>query len=145
MADYIDREKLIRDLIDNRSFYPALVKRAIENTPIADVVPRSEVEELTKENESLAKTVNEASELIRKLRSEYEELKAKLEKQDLWEKLLKAESHAPIIAKAKQEVAREIFRELKIKSPFFCENQIAYDHFNEEIAELKKKYIGGKK
>ena len=44
MADYIDREKLIRDLID-KGFYPALVKRAIENTPTEDVVPRSEVVE----------------------------------------------------------------------------------------------------
>ena len=45
MADSIDREKLIRDLID-KGFYPALVKRAIENTPTEDVVPRSEVEEI---------------------------------------------------------------------------------------------------
>lgn len=35
----------------------------------ADVVPRSEVEELIRENKSLAKTVNEASDLIRKLKS----------------------------------------------------------------------------
>ena len=47
--EYIDRKKLIRDLIDNRSFYPALVKNAIENAPTEDVVPRSEVEKLQEE------------------------------------------------------------------------------------------------
>lgn len=38
MAEYIDRDKLIRDLIDNRSFCPAIVKNAIENAPTEDVV-----------------------------------------------------------------------------------------------------------
>ena len=38
MPEYIDREKLIRDLIDNRCFYPAIVKNAIENAPTEDVV-----------------------------------------------------------------------------------------------------------
>lgn len=40
----------------------------------------------------------------------------------------------------KTEYAREIFAELEMKAPFFCENQIAYEHFNEELSELKKKY-----
>ena len=38
MPEYIDKDKLIRDLIDNRSFYPAIVKNAIENAPTEDVV-----------------------------------------------------------------------------------------------------------
>ena len=37
MAEYIEREALIRDLIDRRNFYPAIVKRAIEEAPTADV------------------------------------------------------------------------------------------------------------
>ena len=49
MPNYIDKEKLIRDLIDNRNFYPAIVKRAIENAPTEDVVPRAEVEEAKQE------------------------------------------------------------------------------------------------
>ena len=49
MARYIDADKLTRDLIDNRSFYPAIVKRAIENAPTEDVVPRSEVEKAKQE------------------------------------------------------------------------------------------------
>lgn len=41
MSDYIciDREALKRDLIDNRSFYPAIVKAAIESAPVVDAVP----------------------------------------------------------------------------------------------------------
>lgn len=39
---------------------------------VADVAPKSEIEELIMENESLAKTVNEANSLIRKLRNKVE-------------------------------------------------------------------------
>jgi hypothetical protein len=49
MPRYIDKDKLIRDLIDNRNFYPAIVKRAIENAPTEGVVPRSEVEKAKQE------------------------------------------------------------------------------------------------
>lgn len=38
MSRYIDADKLKQDLIHNRSFYPAIVKSAIENAPTADVV-----------------------------------------------------------------------------------------------------------
>lgn len=38
MNRYIDAEALKQDLIHNRSFYPAIVKSAIENAPTADVV-----------------------------------------------------------------------------------------------------------
>ena len=41
---YIDADKLKRDLIDNRCFYPTIIKNAIENAPTEDVVPRAEVE-----------------------------------------------------------------------------------------------------
>ena len=58
MSRYIDAEALTRDLIDNRSFYPAIVKRAIENAPTVDVVPRSEVEELKVELEAMRGAAN---------------------------------------------------------------------------------------
>lgn len=35
--EYIDKEALKRDLIDNRNFYPAIVKAAIESAPVAEV------------------------------------------------------------------------------------------------------------
>lgn len=38
MPKYIDKEKLKRDLIDNRCFYPVIVKNAIENAPTEDVI-----------------------------------------------------------------------------------------------------------
>lgn len=36
MIEYIDKEKLIRDLIDDRSFYPAIVKNAIESQDVVN-------------------------------------------------------------------------------------------------------------
>ena len=46
MDEYISRNALKRDLVDNRSFYPAIVAKAIENAPTVDVVPRVEVEKI---------------------------------------------------------------------------------------------------
>ena len=45
-------------------------------------------------------------------------------------------------------VARKIFEELELEAPFFCENQVAYEHFNAVLSDLKKKHgsdsgIGG--
>jgi hypothetical protein len=37
MARYIDAEVLKRKLIDEKHFYPAIVARAIDETPTADV------------------------------------------------------------------------------------------------------------
>lgn len=94
------------------------VKCAIEQSPTADVIPRSEVEELARENESLAKTVNEASELIHKLRNQ--------------------------VKKAKAEVAREIFEEIDILVDDWKHSRIQSIQFIAELAELKKKYTGEK-
>ena len=38
MARYIDADALKRKLIDEKSFFPAMVARAIDDTPTADVV-----------------------------------------------------------------------------------------------------------
>lgn len=35
---YIDADKLTKDLIENKSFYPAIVKRAIEEAPTVQVM-----------------------------------------------------------------------------------------------------------
>lgn len=43
MPNYIDKDKLKRDLIDNRSFYPAIVKSAIENAPVEDVALKRKI------------------------------------------------------------------------------------------------------
>ena len=75
---YIDAEKLKKYLI-NRSFYPSIVKRAIEEALTEDVVPRAEVEELNWQ--------------LERERGYIEFLKTNL-------------------LKAKQDVARDIFREI---------------------------------
>ena len=92
--------------------------------PTADVVPRAEVDELKRENESLATTVNEASELIGKQRTKIEKVKA--------------------------EVAREIFEEIEVsiavhaftsKSEDYADGMYdAIEWVDSKIAELKKKY-----
>lgn len=110
MAEYIDRDKVFNksDILTVRTReYGSIEVVPVEylaDLPIADAVPRSDVEELTKENESLAKTVNEASELIRKLRSENNRLKAYDEERDI-------QLHQRLVREAKQEVAREIFKQ----------------------------------
>lgn len=38
MEKYVNIEKFKRELIDKRSFYPAIVKNALENMPVEDVV-----------------------------------------------------------------------------------------------------------
>lgn len=43
MPKYIDKDKLIRDLIDNKSFYPAIVKNAIENAPVENVALKRKI------------------------------------------------------------------------------------------------------
>ena len=98
MARYIDADALIERILKLKvvtdDMYGMGIARGIERAetaiqmqPTADVAPRAEVDELKRENESLAKTVNEASELIRKQRTKIEKVKA--------------------------EVAREIFEEIE--------------------------------
>ena len=53
MARYIDADALKRKLIDEKGFFPAIVAKALEEMPDADVVPKSEwisVEERLPEN-----------------------------------------------------------------------------------------------
>ena len=86
MARYIDMDEFYKSQIRRCGCVPLVgsctmdnvsLREVLEQTPTADVVPRETVEELINENESLAKTVNEASELIHKLRRKADETKAK--------------------------------------------------------------------
>ena len=142
MARYIDADALLENL--KKQYGEELgwqctvnmsdVGMMIEDAAIADVVPKSEVEELNRECESLGKTVNEASELIRKLKGKVEE--------------------------AKIEVARELFEEMYKKCASKIQPHIRPIFKNDDdfdagfrngktdalievlmlIAELKKKY-----
>ena len=114
MSQYIEREKFLKKSAECFGHFGVLVK-AIEEIAdectTADVVPKSEVEELITENESLAKTVNEASELIYKLRSK--------------------------VKKSKYDVAMEIFEDIEN----VLSDCGLYGRFSLiKISELKKKY-----
>jgi hypothetical protein len=158
MARYIDADK-IPYYLDSSYEAPmegrkVTFKSDIDKIPTADVVPKSEVEELSREYESLAKTVNEASELIRKLRINIYELK-----KDRYQVL--PDGRIELIPRTdideiKSEVAREIFEEIErfLYLRFrFCKEQIGNDdteyvkgrlelntQIQNFIAELKEKY-----
>ncbi len=114
MPEYIDKEKLIRDLIDNRSFYPVIVKKAIENAPTEDVVPRSEVEQLQRNLEQCENGYRQQIHIL--------QCKHKDEVEKIFE---------------------EIKKILKTQEKYlYCNPSLAYIY--DLIAELKKKYIGEK-
>ena len=119
---YIGADELIKkifpyEVVDKKLYYinAQAVYDVISKAPTADVVPKSEVEELIKENESFAKTVNEASDLIRKLKSK-------------------------IVPR--EELAREIFEEIaKIKKEY-ANGDIDADALYVRLYLLEKKYTG---
>ena len=114
--------------------YREKVLQAIDDTPTADVVPRSEVEELKRENESLAKTVNEASELIRKLRSKVETSKTEVAR-EIFEKI---ESAKVSIGDFKIKTFK-IISLGEVAEQTITGDMVAFS----DIAELKKKYTEG--
>ena len=125
MARYIDADELLKNLPDDLP-YKASVKRVLIQAPTADVVPKCEAEEYRKIAE------HQQSVSMRR----YFEIKR-----------LKEE-----LAKAKQEVAREIFEEIEnfitnecltAKDSRDIEGYVKSSvHYG--IAELKKKYTGNK-
>ena len=92
MARYIDAD-WIYEKVKNRYRVSSGIEHRCERdlldliceAPTADVVPKREVEDLIGENESLGKTVNEASELIHKLRSKVEKSKTEVAREILAE------------------------------------------------------------
>lgn len=132
MARYIDADAFKQKLADKDIFFPALYKNELDEMPIADAVPKSEIEELIRENESLAKTVNEASSLIRKLRNKVEKSQTDVAR-EIFEK----------IESAKVSIGDFKIKTFKIISLGEVSEQtitgdiVAFS----DIAELKKKYI----
>lgn len=127
MEKYIDREKLIKELID-KGFYPAIVKSAIENAPTEDVVPRKQSED-------------------------WKEIAIAYQKQfeDTYEDKQMA------IKQAKQKVAREIFEEIEKSihnnyidladnvpndDDYYLGKFAGISEAETIIAEYEKKYIG---
>lgn len=162
MPNYIDKDKLIRDLIDNRSFYPAIVKRAIENAPTEDVVPRSEYDDLLFQFKELDIECSRLEKVEKKL-DEYKKFVGEIRVTNENHAVIIDTEHTEYIDKrvaeglknlavkqAKREVAREIFEELAevFKThENYCKYDICellYEDLSTGICELQKKYIGEK-
>ncbi len=164
MPRYIDADKLLQQ-IDSR--VPAtyfeerrvknLCTQLTENAPTADVVPRSEVEQLQRNLEQCENGYKQHIHLMEcKHKDEVEGLKKENEILSANNKTL-ALSRTRIeaeIEKAKQEVVREIFEEIEtILSKYRKKYSVGgykYHYFEAngvvpELAEFKKKYIGGDK
>ena len=144
MARYIDADKLCEALKSMASVQPPLkqstilgVVSTVENYPTADVVPKSEVEELQSEIEELQAKVA-------KLRKENIELLVSKET-DIYismEKLVKVRTEHPIFKAIEEKVAREIFEEIENNAFVYGVNFVIS---KETLADLKKKYTEGSK
>lgn len=173
MARYIERAKFLKKCAEAWGYAGVTIKaieQIADECTTAEVVPKSEVERLQEalsKAEADVKNYMKVAEYqqnlsvkryheIKRLNEDVERLQEEIETfKDTNEHLAVLLEEAKQayanyeettgLKQAKQEVAREIFADFKLKAPFFCENQIAYDHFNEELAELKKKYTEEKK
>lgn len=129
MARYVDIENPINvrgiTFIDeNRSdvlISFSEVRKALRMLPVADVVPRAEVEELIRENK--------ASELIRKLRSKDEKAKTKV-----------AQTRSKM-EQVQKEIIRDIFEDFE-KFVVKCLNTDWYwlEDMVRDVRTLEKKY-----
>lgn len=111
MDEYVKKSEAVDVIVKNPynvAFKQIKVIKAIEDLPSADVVLRAEVEELKRENESLAKTVNEASELIRKHKSKLDLLKSTIthKEEDAYNKGY-ADAKADISEKLQADIERD--------------------------------------
>ena len=126
MARYIDADKLLADILDERIINKTEKAQTVlkhfeimvNRQPTADVVPKSEVEELKGELAIAERHEKDARALFKD---------AVIQLQN-----------------ARQEVAREIFEEIeKFARRPFPESKAVYVIKEREFAELKKKYTGG--
>lgn len=113
------------------------------------------IKELTEEYDSMAKSVNEASELIRKLKAdkkelteENERLRVASDKAKLWENVLKAEAQeVPIKAetiRVADAITDEIYRRYRLGECFDQEchwTPFNSDKFKALIEDVRAKYI----
>lgn len=127
----IDADKLTKDLIENKSFYPAIVKRAIEEAPTEDVVPRAEV------NVLCAKIMH--------LEEDYADMVTRyiFAKQEVASTIIEhfiSKKESPCQAKCSQDDIDNFFLRL-LEFWDYIDNFVGLTG-EEILAELKKKYIG---
>lgn len=158
MPEYIDKEKLKRDLIDNRCFYPVIVKNAIENAPTEDVVPRSEVERWQLKYKSDIETCDSTIHRLHNILLQFTDIVHKwgnkngIDTTEISLVPILEQETDNIITKAKQDVAMEIFEEIEKIISKNTQHDIKYGQLmvsgynGRQIArfidDLKKKYIG---
>ena len=146
MAEYIDKDKVLKTIYDEMDgYYTEEVSitdlfDGINKIPIADVVPKSEVEELQKKLDDYKKFVGEI-----RVTCENHAVIIDTEHTEYIDKRVAEGFKNMAIKQAKQEVARVIFAEidtiLKTQEKYlYCNPSLTYVY--ELIAELKKKYIG---
>ena len=149
MARYIDADKLLEKaeeiewFNESTGFYDHINivhKYDVETAPTADVVPKSEVEELSGKYEDLKLKYAE-------LQKDKDELIAwsndKKTEAERWRRNLEAVLEE--IPETKREVAREIFEEIENFIPRFKVGYFSYMSLTDGIAKLKKKYTEGVK
>ena len=172
MAEYIDREKVLKTIDYEVSGYyleeiciTDLLDK-INEIPIADVVPRSEVERLTKELlDKDVETENEVHRLeayIEQIEKEAEDwesvavnrernikdLQAQVNRLKAYDEERDIQLHQRLVREAKQEVARELIDDIadfiwQSRGESFCLLVDGTFYGREEMKEyLRKKYIG---
>ena len=142
MPRYIDAELLEKSLLKPSMFdiNKDDMLAIIADIPTADVVPKSEVEELQTENEELqAKVAKLRKENIELLVSKETDIHFSMEK------LVKVRTEHPIFKAIEEKVAREIFAEIEKHSRKMQSSDFSGDFWDiavlmSDIAELKKKY-----
>ncbi len=140
MARYIDVEAFKRKLIDEKSFFPAIVARALDEMPAADVVPRAE---LAVTSFQQAAKIDNLERYINALQEENRRLNIALGKSLPSYYQVMTEEKMIELGKeyGRSEVAREIFEEINVT----WSERNGVGEFFEQIAELKKKYMEGER
>lgn len=151
---YIDADALIKKIYpmgigDGKYTINAkAVKLAIDNTPTADVVPKSEVDLYRKQ-------IDELEDKLETGKSEVERLKAQIDYMLVSEQcevhipmeyFFRVRTEHPIFKGIEEKVAREIFAEIEKHGRKMQSSDFSGDFWDiavlmSDIAELKKKYI----
>ena len=133
MARYIDADALAKNgwhLERSGISNVTLQTMSLADVPTADVVPKSEVERLIGKFECF---------LCHATGGRLSKYTYDLGTMESVATDCINETYNDGYGEGYKDCARGILAELETKAPFFCENQIAYEHFNEELAELKKR------
>ena len=151
MDEYIKKSEAIKAIRENPSkmaMYTAKAICAIENLPTADVVPKSELEQLKRNLEQCENGYSQELHLARcqlaDAKTEVEKLQKELE---IWKQnRFNLFQRLGCYEMAKQKIASEIFEEIESKKMFLkdCVGNMGVVVLFKDISELKDKYAEGK-